>query len=181
MATVIILNGISSVGKTTLAKAIQQAASRDFLHLSMDGFISMLPAGRELDANWFPAEHTETIEGPLVAITNGPRGARLLASMRRAVADLADEDFDLVVDEVCKAEDIADYRGLLARHQFLVVKVTADFAEVERRERDRGDRLIGLAREQHGHLHDGIAYDQTVDTNARSPAECAKLILDALA
>lgn len=181
MATVIILNGISSVGKTTLAKAIQQAAAGDFLHLSMDGFMAMLPDGREFAADWFPAQHGEVDGRPLVAIENGPLGAKLLASMRKTVAELADSGFDVVVDEVCKAPEIADYRQRLAGHRLHVVKVTADLAEVERRERERGDRLIGLAREQGSHLHNGIDYDQVVDTGTRLADECAREILGVLA
>ena len=181
MATVIILNGISSVGKTTLAKAIQQAAPGDFLHLSMDRFMAMLPDGREFAADWFPAEHGEVDGRPLVAIENGPLGARLLASMRKTVAELADSGFDVVVDEVCMAPEIADYRQRLAGHRAHVVQVSADLAEVERRERERGDRLIGLAREQNGRVHQRIAYDQVVDTGAHPAEECARHILAALA
>jgi len=180
MATVIILNGVSSVGKTTLAKAIQQAASRDFLHISMDGFIAMLPDGREFAPDWFPVEHGEAEGRRAVAISNGPLGAKLLATMRQTIADLADKGFDLV-DEVYKAPAITDYRQRLAGHGVHVVKVAADLAEVERRERERGDRLIGLAREQAGYLHDGIEYDQVVDTGARPAEEFAQEILGALA
>ena len=141
MATVVILNGVSSVGKTTLAKAIQQAAASDYLHLSMDGFIGMLPDGREFANDWFTAWTIQSPDGPLAAITNGPRGAILLAALRKTVATLADDDFDVIVDEVCKAEDIADYRHRLANHRVHVVQVSADLADVERRERERGDRL----------------------------------------
>ncbi|GAB5347368.1 chloramphenicol phosphotransferase CPT family protein [Alteriqipengyuania sp. 357] len=181
MATVIILNGVSSVGKTTLAKAIQKTALADFLHLSMDGFIAMLPDGREFAPDWFPVEHDEAEGGPVVAITSGPLGAKLLATMRKTIADLADKGFDVVVDEVCTAPAITDYRQRLAGHSVHVVKVTAHLDEIERRERERGDRLIGLARGQAGHLHNGIEYDQVVDAGARSAEQCAQAILDALA
>jgi len=181
MATVIILNGVSSAGKTTLAKAIQQAASGDFLHLSMDGFMAMLPDGREFASEWFPAQDGEVDGKPHVAIRSGPLGEKLLAAMRRTTADLADQGFNVIVDEVCSALVIADYRQQLARHRVHVVQVAADLVEVERRERERGDRLIGLAREQVGRIHEGVRYDQVTDTSVRSADECAQEVLDALA
>ena len=178
MARVLVLNGLSSVGKTTLAKAIQNASSNDFLHLSMDAFIAMTPDGREADPCWFPVHRRKAGGQAVVSITIGPRGKELLAAMRRTVSHLADSGFDIVVDEVCRAPEIADYRNRLSAHRVHFVKVEADLALIERRERERGDRLIGLAREQATHLHDGITYDQTVDTGCCSPDECARSILD---
>tara|TARA_B100001179_G_scaffold223870_1_gene201928 strand:- start:576 stop:1121 length:546 start_codon:yes stop_codon:yes gene_type:complete len=181
VATVIILNGVSSAGKSTIAKAIQKAASRDFLHVSMDGFIAMLPDGREFDAAWFPVENAAEDDRPLTRIRNGPKGERLLVQMRAFVAGLADSGLDVIVDEVCKSREIAAYRTLLDGHLLHLVRVTADLGTIEQRERERGDRLIGLARGQAMNLHDDIVYDQEIDTTAASPGECAKHILDALA
>lgn len=180
MARVIILNGVSSVGKTTLAKAIQRAAATDFLHVSMDAFIAMVPDNREADPDWFPVEQAQTPGGPLTRISSGPRGMALLEGMRTTIAQLANSGFDVIVDEVCKADIVADFRAQLADHALHLVKVTADLSIMEQRERERGDRLIGLAREQAMHLHEGIAYDQEIDTGAHSPEDCARQILDAL-
>lgn len=180
MAWIIILNGASSVGKTTLAKSIQQASPSDFLHVAMDAFVSMVPDAREADAAWFPVERAHTSDGPVTMIRSGPRGIVLLDAMRATIATLADSGFDVIVDEVCKADIITDLRARMPGHALHVVKVTADLSIIEQRERDRGDRLIGLGREQATHLHDGIEYDQTVDTGAHSAEECALQILDAL-
>lgn len=181
MATVILLNGVSSVGKTSLAKAIQQASERDLLHVSMDTFIAMVPDNREAEPHWFPVEQAQAPDGTLTRITSGPRGMALLERMRAMIAELADAGFDVVVDEVCKADIVADFRMRLAGHALHLVKVSADLSIIEQRERDRGDRLLGLAREQSAHLHDGIAYDQEVDTGSGSPEGCARRILEVLA
>ncbi|MEL7707173.1 AAA family ATPase [Citromicrobium bathyomarinum] len=181
MARVIILNGVSSAGKTTIAKAIQQLADRDFLHVSMDVFIAMLPDGREFNAEWFPVETVASDHGPLTRIGNGPMGERLLLQMRAFVAELADSGFDVIVDEVCRSRGIDAYRTLLDGHRLQIVQVTGDLRKIEQRERERGDRLVGLARAQAMNLHDDIAYDHDMDTTAASPEECAKYILDALA
>lgn len=41
---VIILNGVGSVGKTSMARALLGLAARPFLHVAMDAFLDMLPA-----------------------------------------------------------------------------------------------------------------------------------------
>ena len=47
---------------------------------------------------------------------------------------------------------------------------------LETRERERGDRLIGLARWQFDRIHRGKRYDLEIDTSNATPAECAETI-----
>ena len=176
---VIILNGVSSAGKSTLARAIQAAADRTILHVEMDKFLSFLPDGDELKPDWFRLDKIEGPSGKLPRISNGPKGAVLLSVMREFVVSAAVKGLDLVVDEVCHAPDIADYRAGLGETCALVVKVDAPMAEIERREKARGDRLLGVARDQSGHLHENIAYDLEVDTHAQAPDILARRILTA--
>ena len=57
------------------------------------------------------------------------------------------------------------------------VLVTCDVEELNRRERSRGDRLIGLASGLK-HVEDKIKdYDLVVDTTFYSPKEAAEIIL----
>ncbi len=181
MGTVILLNGVSSAGKSSLARALQEEAVATFLVVAVDDFIGMLPPGRELEPDWFPLRTFETPAGPLPRFESGSSGALLLAEMRDLVARLAAGGMNLIVDEVGEAEAIADYRMRLRGAQILVVKVDAPLAIIEQRERERGDRLIGLARAQAGFLHRGIDYDMAVDTGAAAPHVLAQDILTRLA
>lgn len=176
-AKVIILNGVSSAGKSSLARAIQEQAVSSFLHVEMDAFISFLPNGHELRPEWFKLEMIPGEHGKLARISNGPRGEVLLGVMRQFVFDAASKGLDLVVDEVCHAKEIAQYRAGLRDCSAIMVKVDAPIEVIEAREKARGDRLAGLAREQAGHLHDGIVYDMEVDTEKDSPQELAADIL----
>ena len=45
MSRVVLLNGVSSVGKGSVAKALQRIASRPMLHVQMDAFLEMMPPG----------------------------------------------------------------------------------------------------------------------------------------
>jgi chloramphenicol 3-O phosphotransferase len=90
---------------------------------------------------------------------------------------MSEAGFNLIVDEVADAASIADYRRRLGTLCF-VVKVDAPLSELERRESERGDRLIGLAREQSSHLHKGIEYNLEVDTHRETPDALARIVLE---
>lgn len=175
---VIVLNGVSSSGKTTLAKAIQKYGEDIWLHVAMDNFVAMLPDGREFDRDWFPVTEVQIDGETYPQIGNGPRGDALLVRMRELVGRLAESGFNVAVDEVADAPAIADYRQRLGSACF-VVKVDAPLSELERRERERGDRLIGLAREQSARIHEGITYDLEVDTHTDTPDSLARKVLGA--
>ncbi len=176
---VVILNGVSSSGKTTLAKAIQKYGEDIWLHVAMDNFVAMLPDGKEFDREWFPVTEVERGGATLPYIGNGPGGESLLAQMRQLVESLGNAGFNVLVDDVADSTAIADYRHRLGASCF-VVKVDAPLTELERRERERGDRMIGLAREQSSRLHEGIEYDLEVDTHGETPDALARRVLSAV-
>lgn len=174
---VIILNGASSAGKTTLSRAIQSCAPHSVLHVEMDKLVSFLPDGHELKPEWFRIEKVDTPDGRLPRISNGPRGEALLKAMRRFVGEASASGLDLVVDNVCHARTMTDYRAVIADEAALLVKVSAPIEVLEAREKARGDRLIGLAREQEANVYLGIDYDMTFDTHLLSSEAIARQIV----
>jgi len=174
---VIILNGVSSSGKTTLAKAIQRDANNFWLHVAMDSFLAMLPDGRECEREWFPMIEVMRAGDTLPRIGSGPYGEALLTQMRQLVTQLAEAGFGVIVDEVADEAVIADYRRRLGT-ACLVVKVDAPLSELERRERTRGDRVTGLAREQSARIHQGLTYDLEVNTSADTSDAIACHVLE---
>lgn len=177
MAKVIILNGISSAGKSSLAKTIQAVSQTDWLHVSLDQFIAMLPDGREMEPDWFVVAEDNSSTPRKVSITNGPRGAHLMRSMRDFVRLAAERELDVVVDDVGTSEEMADYRDELSSHKLTVVKVDVDLETAERRERARGDRMMGLARQQFERIHEGIEYDLEIVNADGALEDCAAQIL----
>lgn len=177
---IILLNGAGSAGKSSIARALQAITREPYLHVAMDAFLDMLPGAYQDDPESFRYETLTASGSPEVAIHAGPAGVRLMAGMRAAIAGLAAEGNNLIVDDVIFGDDgaIADYRARLAGHPFYVVAVHAPLDVLEAREKARGDRLIGLARWQFPRVHAGLTYDFEVNTAATPPETCARLIRD---
>lgn len=175
-ASIILLNGAGSAGKSSIARALQALAEAPFLHVQMDTFLDMMPEPLQTQADGISYEEAEADGKPSVAVKVGPVGARVLRGMRHAIAAMAEQGNNLIVDDVLCDGEIRDYRRLLSAHDLRVVGVFAPLPVLEQREVERGDRLVGLARWQFDRVHRGVDYDLTVDSGALSPVECARRI-----
>ncbi|MEP9374485.1 AAA family ATPase [Mesorhizobium sp. KR1-2] len=175
-ARIVLLNGVGSAGKTSIAKALQAMTAEPFLHVQMDTFMEMLPEAYQEHPEGFAYETVVEDGKQLVVIKTGPVGERALRGMRHAIAAMAEQGNDLIVDDVLLGEARREYENLLSRFEFFIVGVFAPLEVLEAREREREDRLIGLARWQFDRVHRDMVYDLEVDTSAASPLECAELI-----
>ena len=179
-ARVILLNGVGSAGKSSIAAELQKIAARSFLHVKMDDFFAMTPPALMGRPDGFVFEPTEIDGRSAVEIREGAKGRLIMEAMRAAVFAMAETGCDLIVDDVLIGDERRSYPALLSAFELSVVGVHASLAALEAREAARGDRLIGLARWQYGRVHEGVAYDFEVRTDAMSAAECAASICKAL-
>jgi chloramphenicol 3-O phosphotransferase len=178
---IVLLNGASSAGKTTLAKALQRRRSDPLLAVGIDTVVFALP-GRWLDPPGWHEVFRYTGEGDSLAITAGPLGHRLVAGLHRMVAGLAGLGWDVVVDHVLlDPRWVRDAASTLAAYPLLSVGVHCPLDELVRRESVRGDRTLGQARAHFGSVHAHVGYDVEVDTCAADADECAAAIVDAIA
>lgn len=173
---IVLLNGVGSVGKSSIAKALQAIASDSFLHVEMDAFIQMLPEASFGHPDGIIFESVYEDGRPLIAIKTGPVAAQAMRGMRHAVAAMARQGNNLIVDEVFLENEKAEYAELLSSFELFLVGVFAPLDVLEARELQRGDRLIGLARWQYDRVHKDIQYDLEVDTSSATPLACANLI-----
>lgn len=170
---IVLLNGVGSAGKSSIARALQGITRDPFLHIEMDAFLEMLPAN-SFDTPQGLTFRASTVEGrTVVDIETGELAALALHGMRRAIGAMADAGLNLIVDDVAGAADIGEYRTLLRDHRLWVVGVMASLPTLEAREQERGDRAIGLARGQFPAVHQGIDYDVVIDTDTLSAEQCA--------
>src|SRR3712207_3501356 len=98
---IILLNGTSSAGKTTLAKALQTLFDEPYLRAGVDHFVFMLP-GRYLNQpHWNEVyRYTWSADGSIAAIEPGPVGHRLMAAMHRSATACARAGLNVIVDHV---------------------------------------------------------------------------------
>lgn len=175
-AKIVLLNGVGSAGKSSIARALQTITAEPFLHVQMDAFLDMLPEALQNHADGFSFETVLDDGKPSVVIRSGPVGVRTMHGMRHAIAAMAGQGNNLIVDDVVFNDEMAQYRELLSGFDLHLVGVMAPLAVLEAREATRGDRLPGLARWQYHRVHKGIDYDFEVDTSQLTPLECARRI-----
>jgi chloramphenicol 3-O phosphotransferase len=168
---IIILNGASSSGKTTLGRALQRTLGHPYFYFSSDQLV---------EANILPEVDRNAQAGEWAWSTMRPR---FFNGFHHCVAALASAGNSLIVEHIFESQSwLDDCVRLLAPFDVFFVGVHCPLLELERRERERGNRTIGEAR---SHLLDGIhtwgVYDFEVDTSLRSPEENAFLLKAALA
>jgi chloramphenicol 3-O phosphotransferase len=161
---VVLLNGASSSGKSSIARALLPLLDDPWFHVPVDAIGAMRS----------PVHRRVLDEADVAAML---RRTRL--GYHRVVAALATAGNDVVMDyplsEPWRLDDLLE---VLAGYDVTLVDVRCDPDELDRRERARGDRPVGLARSQDVFAH-GDA-DLAVDTTSSTPTECARRIASAL-
>ena len=146
----------------------------------MDSFIEMLPARLFGHEDGMTFRVVEQDGHRSINIRSGVLIDQLLRGMRHAVAAMAAESNHLIVDDVMfDASEANLYRRLLAETELHFVGLFAPLSILEARERERGDREIGLARGQYEIVHRGMNYDLELDTTTLTPKQCAEAICKA--
>lgn len=173
-ANILLLNGCTSAGKSSLTRALQAQLPDCWLRLGIDDAFGMLPETLHNSGNgfWFD---TDAFGDP--RLNMGAAGQTTLAAYRRAVVAMANAGARVIVDEVIldhHARD--DWLAVLPENGVVICAVRCDLDELCQRELARGDRLVGQARGQFRHVHDGMIYDIEVDTTSASPEACAQQI-----
>lgn len=181
---IILLNGTSSAGKSTVAKKLQELLPQPYLHTGIDHFLAAAPWSRlmvysdstsqtEAEGWFLPFRDGALIGAPCL----GPVAYQWLDGMYASFATLARAGINLIVDDA-----IYDPRVLqsavthLADLPVFFVGLHCPVEEAMRREVARGDRAPGGAAIFHGLVHKHGRYDLELDTAQLSPAECAEQI-----
>lgn len=172
---IILLNGVSSSGKSSLAKALQAMWHTPLLHIGVDTFIDMMPArfcGESPEARYgLQFVPVQTQDGPVVEIRPGPYAKRLFGGMVGAIGALARAKNDIVLDEVLFGDDmLKEYIRELQGQIVYFIAIHCPLQIVEQRERERGDRFINSAKAQFPLVHGPTrSYDLELDTSIASP------------
>ncbi len=172
---VIVLNGGSSSGKSSIATCLQQQLEETWLTLGVDDLIRALSHG-PMDT---------TAGGSIHFASDGSIGVgdafhQAEAAWYQGVAAIARAGAAVIADEVfldggkSQSRLAAALRGLTV----VWVGVRCDPEVAETRGIQRGDRIRGQARDQALRVHQGVRYDLVVDTTKTAPSRCAGTIAE---
>ncbi|MEO7000955.1 MAG: chloramphenicol phosphotransferase CPT [Ktedonobacterales bacterium] len=167
----ILLNGGSSSGKTTLATCLQDVLPWPWLHLGVDTLIDAMPKA-------LLATETGIEFGANGSVRPGSAFRQLESAWMQGIAAMAHAGARIIIDDVFVSGVDARNRwqAALASVSVLWVGVYCDSAVATEREKGRGDRITGMAVLQARMVHAGIAYDVEVDTSEMSAMKCAQRI-----
>jgi chloramphenicol 3-O phosphotransferase len=167
--TILIINGTSSSGKTSLVHALQDCLEETFLEAGIDKFIWMLPKRYLERPLW------DEILGP--AVEAGPSGYILVNGMHQAVLALSLSGCHVIADHVLvEPAWLRQCADLFSDLPAYLIGVRCPLEVLEERERSRKNRTLGQARLQFPVIHAHSLYDLEVDTSLHSPEECAAQI-----
>ena len=165
------LNGASSAGKTSIARAMQDQLGGWWLHFGIDSLISSMPR------SMFGTDdgHSIGVDG---SISVGPGWRLAHDRWQIAMRSLVEAGADLIIDEVF-LEGVRDqqrWRQSLRNMRVSWVGVRCDVEVAVARETARGDRA-NLARMQSEIVHQGVHYDVEVDTTSLTPQDAARYLI----
>ncbi len=176
MIQMIVLNGGSSSGKTSIARALQEVLPGLWLTFGTDVLAEALP-GRGADPR------SGLVLEPDGTVTVQPEFRAVQDIWYRGLAVMASRGACLILDEVFLAGGAGQQRlrTLLGDLDVLWAGVHCDPLVAASREAARADRIPGMAMSQAVAVHAGVGYDVAVDTTDCSAVDCARRIAEAAA
>ena len=177
----IILNGVSSSGKTTLASAFRdaRAASGEFwLLIGIDDFLSKLPV-QWLDLGLAAGTGAYAHDGLRFETSANGRELKvgltvrqLLHAYHSAVAAAVRSGLDVIVDDVVIDDEVLrDWLDVLDGLEPTWVAVRCSPEIAAERERRRGDRPVGMTSTQTDTVHKSVRYAFEIDAGELPPHE----------
>ena len=159
----IVLNGTSSSGKSSIAHLLHKALlSPPRLLIKLDDLLYRLPLS-EIDRSKY-SELTRPCFNTLCGYT--------LSAIENGLS--------CIVDTVFEEGWFVEFHKNLQRFEPIYIKVFCPLEVAQKREVERGDRKIGTAKSQFDEVHKDIEYSIELDTSKLTPEESVSMILEFL-
>ena len=163
---IILLNGASSSGKTSILHRLQEILEEPYLDAGIDKFIWMLPERYLERPLW------DDVLG--LATKAGETGQALFRGMHYSIAALSRAGNHVLADHVLvEPVWLRECAGLFADLPAYFVGVRCPLEILEQREMSRRNRTLGQAKAQFNLVHAHGVYDLEVDTSQSSTEACA--------
>jgi chloramphenicol 3-O phosphotransferase len=185
--TVIILNGPSASGKSSIQKAFQPMMMPDlWIKHGIDSLFDGSLPDITLDnlAYWQSKNSIRWVEttkdkdqNNVITLFVGEQGDKVAYGMNSAIAAYAQNGNNIIVDYIAyKKEWIDDLRQKLKDIKTYFVKVNIPLEILEQREKIRDTSPSGHARSHYDIVHCDIKYDLDVESSKQKPEEIAQQI-----
>lgn len=160
---IILLNGASSSGKSSLARAVQARIEEPFWHISIDHL---------RDSGVLPTARIRSGEFQWSAMRDA-----FFEGFEQSLLAYVSRGNNLIVEHIMESRAwLLRLVRLLAGQDVFFVGLHCDLAELERREIARGDRRIGDARRDFQQIHSYCCYDAELDSATAPEANADRLI-----
>lgn len=176
---IILLNGPSAAGKTSIQKEFQKFYDEQFLRLGIDTLL-IAPLHERFGAPDSPIMSSEKKEENGIKefkVFFGPQGHKIIFGMHRALAGYAAAGNNLIVDYIqYHPEWRLDLLKELYSYNVYTVGIKTPLSVIEERERSRATSPEGHARAHYDSVHEGWVYDLEINAANESAEQIAQKI-----
>lgn len=185
--TVIILNGPSAAGKSSIQKEFQYLMMPNlWIKLGIDNLFDKPMPDINLENLEFwqkenPIRWVETTQDKnqnnIITLFTGEQGEKVAFGMNSAIAEYAKSGCNIIVDYIAyKKEWIDDLQNKLKNIKTYWVKINIPLETLEERETKRATSPKGHARSHYNFVHWDIKYDLEVNSEEETAKEIAEKI-----
>lgn len=166
----ILLNGTSSAGKSSIVKCLQAKLQNPYLDMGLDKFLYMLPDRYMKQPLWKEVwDHTSA----------GEVGNRLMSGMHHSIKTMINSGNLVIADHVLIEKNwVTELAELFHDQSAYFFGIHCPLEVLEKREEDRKDRTLGSARVQFPLVHQWCEYDLSIDSSITSPEKSADMIIE---
>jgi chloramphenicol 3-O phosphotransferase len=192
---VIILNGPSAAGKSSIQNEIQKQSPALYLKVGIYNFFDALLPTPDLSSFEKTKElkqftndgifirgiqlKTDPEGHQIVPLEIGPAGDKVISGMHSAIAAYASKGNNEIVDYILyKPEWLPDLVQALKSTKVYLIGIKAPLSVLEDREKKRGTSPVGHARSHYYQVHQGMIYDLDLDVSNLLPEQSAQKILE---
>lgn len=184
---IIVLNGPSSSGKSSIQKAFQSLMMPNlWVKVGIDNlFDQVMPDITPENMSFWQSknpirwvqESTDTDENKVITLFVGPQGDKVAYAMNSSIAAYAKNGCNVIVDYIAYDQKwLKDLEKKCAAFTTYYVSVEIPLEELEQREQARGTSPKGHARSHYFNVYGDKKYDLTVNTGMNSAQEIAQQI-----
>lgn len=180
----IVLNGGSSAGKSSVALEFQELASECWMHLGIDAFWGALPHSQldlqQVRPEYYTWDLTVDADGlEWLGVTPGPILEKAMHARYLALRAFLDEGLNVISDDlIWTREWLVDLLSIFDGYEVWLVGLHVSDEEGARRERERGGRIDGANRGSAVAAHADMEYDFELNTTGVAPQVLAREVYE---